>query len=154
MSGRRLAPLALVALFAATASPAGAQQPGEAPSQRLAPSTPEHSVDSTMVIMREAFNYERAGRRDPFLSLMGTEELRPLISELRLVGVLYNDQRQVAILRDIETDQQYRVTVGTSVGRMRVAQIRPKSVIFNIEEFGFSRRDSLVLGDTSTVRRR
>jgi hypothetical protein len=138
-----------------TAEPAKAQQSAPTDAQpQLAPGSPEQSADSTMVIMREAFVYDRGGRRDPFLSLMGTEELRPLISELELVGVLYNTQRQVAILRDVETKQQYRVTVGASVGRMRVAQIRPKSVIFNIEEFGFSRQDSLVLGDTSTVRRR
>jgi hypothetical protein len=150
MTRTRIATLLALAVMA-VALPASAQQPNG--QEQLAPSSPE-GLDSTVTIMREAFVYDRGGRRDPFRSLMGTDELRPLISELRLVGVLYNSQRQVAILRDVETNQQYRVTVGSSVGRMRVAQIRPRSVIFNIEEFGFSRQDSLVLGDTSTVRRR
>jgi hypothetical protein len=150
MTRTRVATLFAMAVMA-VAVPASAQQPNG--QEQLAPSSAE-GLDSTVTILREAFVYDRGGRRDPFLSLMGTDELRPLISELRLVGVLYNSQRQVAILRDVETNQQYRVTVGSSVGRMRVAQIRPRSVIFNIEEFGFSRQDSLVLGDTSTVRRR
>jgi hypothetical protein len=32
---------------------------------------------------------------------------------------------------------------------MRVAQIKPRAVIFTIEEFGFNRQDSLVLADST-----
>jgi len=35
---------------------------------------------------------------------------------------------------------------------MRVARIKPKVIVFSIEEFGLNRTDSLVLGDTSRVR--
>ena len=41
-----------------------------------------------------------------------------------------------------------------TLGRMRVANIKPKAIIFTIEEFGFNRQDSLLLGDTTRVRRR
>jgi len=106
------------------------------------------------VIMREVYDYDAGGRRDPFVSLLSTTELRPTVSDLRLVGVLYDESRRrpVAIMRDLSTNTQYRVTTGMTLGRMRVFSINRRSVIFTIEEFGLNRQDSLVLGDTSKVR--
>ena len=105
--------------------------------------------------MRESFDYTRETRRDPFVSLMTTSDLRPTMSDLRLTGILYDlsGRRPVAILRDI-AGGQWRVTTGMTLGRMRVAQIKPKTIIFTIEEFGFNRQDSLILGDTTRVRHR
>jgi len=40
-----------------------------------------------------------------------------------------------------------RVRVGQSLGRIRVARISEKSITFTIEEFGFSRQETLLLGD-------
>ena len=112
-----------------------------------------NSVESP--VMRETFDYTRDTRRDPFVSLMTTSDLRPTLTDLRLTGILYDlsGRRPVAILRDI-AGGQWRVTTGMTLGRMRVAQIKPKTIIFTIEEFGFNRQDSLVLGDTSRVRHR
>jgi hypothetical protein len=106
-------------------------------------------------VMRETFDYARDTRRDPFVSLMTTSDLRPTLSDLRLTGILYDlsGRRPVAILRDI-AGGQWRVTTGMTLGRMRVAQIKPKTIIFTIEEFGFNRQDSLILGDTTRVRHR
>ena len=42
---------------------------------------------------REAFSYERSGRRDPFLSLLHSDDLRPMINDLKLVAVLYDPGR-------------------------------------------------------------
>jgi hypothetical protein len=106
-------------------------------------------------VMRESFDYTRDTRRDPFVSLMTTSDLRPTLTDLRLTGILYDlsGRRPVAILRDI-AGGQWRVTTGMTLGRMRVAQIKPKTIIFTIEEFGFNRQDSLILGDTTRVRHR
>jgi hypothetical protein len=106
-------------------------------------------------VMRETFDYARDSRRDPFISLMTTSDLRPTITDLRLTGILYDlsGRRPVAILRDV-AGGQWRVTTGMTLGRMRVANIKPKVIIFTIEEFGFNRQDSLILGDTTRVRRR
>jgi len=114
---------------------------------------PANSMDAP--VMRESFDYTRDTRRDPFVSLMTTSDLRPTLSDLRLTGILYDlsGRRPVAILRDI-AGGQWRVTTGMTLGRMRVAQIRPKTIIFTIEEFGFNRQDSLILGDTTRVRHR
>ena len=98
---------------------------------------------------REAFKYERSGRRDPFLSLLHSHDLRPMLNDLKLVAVLYDPVgRSWAVLRDITTKEQYRVKVGQQLGRMRVSQIHPKSVTFTIEEIGFSRQQRLALNDS------
>jgi Tfp pilus assembly protein PilP len=103
--------------------------------------------------MRESFTYSAEGRRDPFVSLIANGDLRPMISDLRLVTVIYAPQgRSVAIMRDVSTQEQYRVRAGQTLGRMRVAGISPKSVTFTIEEYGFSRQEVLALNDTTIAR--
>jgi hypothetical protein len=104
-------------------------------------------------VMREAFDYDRAGTRDPFASLLNTSDLRPAISDLRLIGILYDQSgsRSVAIMRD-QQNTLYRSMVGQTLGRMRVSRITPRAVIFTIEEFGMNRQDSLVLVDTTKTR--
>ncbi|HMA23475.1 MAG: hypothetical protein ACM37U_09790 [Gemmatimonas sp.] len=106
------------------------------------------------IIMRETFDYTTSGRRDPFVSLLSTNELRPSMSDLKLTGILYDQAggHSVATLRDIGSNAQYRVTIGSALGRMRVSAIRTKTVLFTIEEFGSSRQDSLVLGDSTKAR--
>jgi len=97
---------------------------------------------------RESFRYERSGRRDPFVSLMAYGELRPLITELRVTSIAYDPNGgSVAVLRDLGTKEQYRVRVGESLGRMRVARIAKKEITFTIEEFGYSRQETLALTD-------
>ena len=129
--------------------PAPTAQPGAAARN---PST--RAPGAMQPVTREVFAYDGGGRRDPFFSLILTEELRPLLSDLKLVGILYEQsgRRSVAIMRDILTNAQYRVNAGMTLGRMRVAQIKPRAVIFTIDEFGLSRQDSLVLVDSSKVR--
>ena len=104
-------------------------------------------------IEREAFSYANEGRRDPFLSLMGSSELRPMISDLRLAVVVYDAGGESrAVLRDINTNEQYKVRIGQQLGRMRVSRIAPKSVTFTILEFGESRQETLALNDSTTAR--
>jgi hypothetical protein len=105
-------------------------------------------------VTREVYTYDDGRRRDPFFSLILTEDLRPLLSDLKLVGVLYepSGRRSVAIFRDVLTNAQYRVQTGMPLGRMRVAQIKPKGVIFTIDEFGLSRQDSLMMSDSLKAR--
>lgn len=160
---RHLIPLAL-AVAALVASPA-ASHAQSAPARTIAmaadstpagvkpvPTRPAASRNN-VTIEREAFNYAKEGRRDPFVSLMTSSELRPMISDLRLSVVVYDaegDSR--AVLRDINTNEQYKVRVGQQLGRMRVARIAPKAVTFTILEFGESRQETLALNDSTTAR--
>jgi hypothetical protein len=140
---------------APTAAPAApAPRPDGTTIVGVAPKTVA-SLAKIPPVTREVFAYDAAGRRDPFYSLILTDDLRPLLSDLKLVGVLYSPGtgRSVAIFRDVQTNAQYRVQTGAALGRMRVAQIKPKGVIFTIDEFGLSRQDSLMLmTDTTKVR--
>lgn len=139
------------------APPAPAPAAKPAPTRgggRVAPGVPSIAAAKIPEVTREIFTYEEAGRRDPFFSLILTEDLRPLLSDLKLVGILYDatQRRSVAIFRDVMTNAQYRVGTGMALGRMRVAQIKPKAVIFTIDEFGLSRQDSLMLSDSLKTR--
>ncbi|HLV27224.1 MAG TPA: hypothetical protein VKZ41_13025 [Gemmatimonadales bacterium] len=159
--------LALTATVAFTALPLAAQSaPAPATStseagyrtaaDSLAMPVPVTSpeMDGKLSFRREVFSYAAGGRRDPFASLMTTGEIRPLVSDLRLVAVAFDSQGRtsVAILRDLETNEQYRVRVGQLLGRLRVARIGRKDVTFTIEEFGYSRQETLTVGDSATQR--
>jgi hypothetical protein len=108
-----------------------------------------------LAFQRETFSYERVGRRDPFVSLMSTSDLRPQVTDLKLVAVAFDPtgRNSVAILHDLGTKDQYRVRVGQSLGRMRVSAITTRTVVFTIEEFGYSRQETLALGDSNKVRK-
>jgi len=132
------------------AKPAARKPQAPAPTMTVA----QNDTAATTTIMREAYDYSASGRRDPFVSLLTTNELRPSMSDLRLTGILFDHAggHSVATLRDLGTNAQYRVIVGSALGRMRVAAIRTKTILFTIEEFGSSRQDSLVLGDSTKAR--
>jgi len=111
-----------------------------------------------VLINREVYQYDGDGRRDPFVSLLTTSDLRPLLADLKLVAVAYDPrgQNSVAVLRDATSKTQYKVKVGQTIGRMRVAAIQEKAVIFTIEEFGYSRQELLPIQppDSSKMRLR
>ena len=98
-------------------------------------------------LIREVFAYEGGGR-DPFMSLLKSGDVRPLISDLKLTTVVYDGRfasRSVAVLRDITNRRIYRVKTGDIVGRLKVTQIRPREVVFTVQEFGFERQETLSL---------
>lgn len=138
---------------AGTPTKAPATAPAAAKTAAKPGDTPEKGPAKEITLLRESFTYSAEGRRDPFVSLIANGELRPMISDLRLVTVIYAPQgRSVAIMRDVSTQEQYRVRAGQTLGRMRVARISPKSVTFTIEEYGFSRQEVLALNDTTRAR--
>lgn len=159
----RLGAAALIVL-AARVSSAQAKRPSVKPAAKqpaaattLATKAAPKDTVVPAVIMRESFTYDRAGRRDPFVSLLTTNELRPTISDLHLTGILYDRgvaRNSVATLRDVTANKTYNVRAGTTLGRMRVTAIKPMSVVFTIDEFGTTRQDSLVLRDPTKARER
>ena len=116
---------------------------------------PSAEMDTSRIVLRrEVFAYEQSGRRDPFVTLMTVGELRPMISDLAISGILIDPtgRNSVAVLRDVSSREQYRVKVGQQIGRMRVARITQKAVTFTIEEFGYSRQQELTLDDSNQAR--
>jgi hypothetical protein len=117
-------------------------------------SVTQRGTKGEVSLNREVYSYDAGARRDPFVSLMRSGELRPMLSDLRLVTVLYDPtgRNSIAVMHDLSTKDQYRVRVGQTLGRMRVAQIQPRQVVFTVEEVGFSRQEALALGDTTNAR--
>lgn len=134
-----------------TAKPAATTATKSAPVPLPAPDT-----TPKVLINREVFQYEGDGRRDPFVSLLSSGDLKPLLTDLKLVGVAYDPrgQNSVAVLRDVTSKDQYKVKVGQTIGRMRVAAIQPKAVIFTIEEFGYSRQELLPIAPPDSTKMR
>ena len=124
-------------LLAAPAWSVGAQQ-----DPARADSTPHAAT-----LVREVFAYEGGGR-DPFMSLLRSGDVRPLISDLKLTTIVYDGRfaaRSVAVLRDITNRRIYRVKTGDIIGRLKVTQIRPREIVFTVQEFGFERQETLSL---------
>lgn len=125
-------------------APALAAQTARADSARAAVAAND---TGPLSLSREVFSYQGAGR-DPFLSLLKSGDIRPLITDLKLVTIIYDERyaaRSVAVLRDISTAKRYRVRTGDVLGRLRVTQIKPRDVVFTIQEFGFERQATLSL---------
>ena len=64
---------------------ASAPKPAAKDTAKKRPSPP-----ATATFNREVFSYDGSGRRDPFLSLLSTGELRPAFNDLKLVAVAYD----------------------------------------------------------------
>jgi hypothetical protein len=131
-------------LMLAWLAPALAAQTARADSARAAAAA---SDTGPLSLSREVFSYQGAGR-DPYLSLLKSGDIRPLITDLKLVAIIYDERyaaRSVAVLRDISTKKRYRVRTGDVLGRLRVTQIKPRDVVFTIQEFGFERQATLSL---------
>ena len=110
------------------------------------PDTTRHD-SAGVVLVREVFAYEGGGR-DPFVSLLKSGDIRPLLSDLKLVGIYYDQRypvRSVAVLRDVTNGKRYRAKAGDVMGRLKVTQIRPREIVFTVQEFGFERQESLQL---------
>jgi len=98
-------------------------------------------------VQRETFAYA-GGTRDPFGSLMKLKSAGPELGDLQLVGVyqdLRNSANSVAVLREKSTSHRHKVRVGDELGRLRVRQILARDVVFNIEDFGYERQETLSL---------
>lgn len=118
------------------------------------PANAQAAAGASITIDRELFHYERGGRRDPYGSLLQSDELKPAVSDLKLIGVVLDPRgrNSIAVMRDLSTKELYRVRPGQSVGRLRVTQINQRSVTFLIEEFGATRQETLSLRDSTTAR--
>ena len=93
-------------------------------------------------LMREVFSY-RGAVRDPFVSLIESGDVRPLVQDLRITSITYDPRypaASVAVLRDTILNQAYALRVGDEVGRIRVAEITPGQVVLIVSEFGSERQ--------------
>lgn len=126
-------------------------KPQPAAGKGAAPATPPAPDSSKITFEREVFTY--APRElDPFASPIETGAIRPLVADLKVVGIIFDPagRNSVAVMRDVSTMQQYRAKPGQMLGRARVSQIRAQEVVLTIEEYGFSRQEILKLNAQQT----
>jgi hypothetical protein len=136
-----------------------AQEPGEAVADVGAAAaqnaaSQEEQGERTQLV-REVFSYRGAGR-DPFVSLVKSGDVRPLLGDLRVTSINYNERypsNSVAVLRDTSAacvqspagGCRYTVQAGDVLGRLTVALIRRFEVVIVFEEFGEERQQVLRL---------
>lgn len=140
-------PVLVVGLLVSTVAAAQQTTP---PPPATAPSA------ATITIEREVFTYSDRGRRDPMVSLMKSLDIRPLLQDIELVGIIFDPAggNSQATFKDlVDTKKIYRVRTGQTLGRMMVSEITARDVEFTIEEFGFSRRERLLLKPDTTAKR-
>jgi hypothetical protein len=144
--------LAALLLAAVAALPLGAQAttpaaPAAQPATPAATRAARADTAGRLVFEREVYRYPRGGRRDPFASLIATGDIRPIFNDLVLSGIIFDPtgRNSMATLRDVSTGDLYRARVGAVFGRIRVTSITRTTVQFAIDEFGFTRQESLSL---------
>jgi hypothetical protein len=100
-----------------------------------------------IIIRREVFNYPSQGRRDPFASLILSGDMRPLLADLEIAAIIYDPagRNSVATLKDRSTGDLYRARVGSVFGRVRITAIRQREVGVAVDEFGFTRQETLTI---------
>lgn len=155
MSNLHLRAGALVATLVATIGTAPAAAAQSTAPVRIGTRAAAPDTSRVVTFNREVFQYSPSGRRDPFVSLVTSSTLRPTINDLRLTTVAFDPtgRSSVAVLRDLGTKEQYRVRVGSVLGRMRVVRIDPKTVTFALEEFGYARQETISMGDSTYTRK-
>lgn len=126
-------------------------KPQAAVTKAAAPAASQAPDSNKITFEREVFTYV-AREIDPFSSPIESGAIRPLIADLKVVGIIFDPagHNSVAVMRDVSTLQQYRAKPGQMLGRARVSQIRAQEVVLTIEEYGFSRQETLKLNTQQT----
>lgn len=161
-----LAMTALAAALAVSVAPSTAaaqqKQAGSPPdsTQRdstvrdtTAASVAERGARGQVSILREVFSYAERGRRDPMVSLVSSADVRPLVTEVEVISIIYSPGRSIATMRNLSDRRViYRVKEGDVLGRMKIAQITPAEVVVTLEEIGASRTERLAVKPDTTAR--
>lgn len=147
MTGRVLMGLLALGAGASVAAAQTTKAPARTPIARQSPAD-SAAADSSLRIdyRREVYNYQ-GGSRDPFRSLITSNDVRPTITDLRVVSIAFDPRgaNSVAVVRESNNPRVHRLRRGDQIGRLRVIQIRQYEVVFQVEEFGFERQEVLTL---------
>lgn len=127
--------LLLLALPAAPARLAG-QQDADA-----------HEILSMAPVPRA--EYVSDGRRDPFVPLTGThlssQDGEPRLEQLDLTGIFVGAPGNSLVVLEDGTRRGHFVRVGETLGNARLLAILDDAAVFEIDDYGIVRRDTLYL---------
>jgi hypothetical protein len=117
------------------------------PAPDSATGTPVAGEEQTTALGRESFSYT-GGSRDPFISLLASAKVGPELPDLLLVAIYYNTRNpggSVAVMREKVGTRKFSLKPGDRLGRMQVREVRPKDVVFTIDDFGTERQETVSL---------
>ena len=117
----------------------------------VAPLAPAQEADADVdqaseapSVEREVFEYDAAGRRDPFKPLEAGSELGPRFEDLELSGIIYSPEAgSIVVLVDRNTLRRYRVWEGDVIGGATLLEVTPQDATFMVTVFGVSRQETL-----------
>lgn len=93
-------------------------------------------------------SYDAGGARDPFVPLFvqleGPSE-GPRIETLRLTGVFLGSPGSSLVVLEDPANRGHFLRVGERIGSAVLVEIRPRSAVFEIREYGATRRKVLEL---------
>jgi hypothetical protein len=149
-------PVAAARRAAETATPQPAEPPEDpSPTQEETPPVP--MGDPRLIFEREVFDYPTFQRRNPFQSLLGTDE-GPRFEQMRLEGIIYSDDSRLSLallsagrgaVRGAAgqgaVGRATRLHEGDRWGNVRVVEIRRNQVVVDVEEFGMTERRTMDL---------
>lgn len=98
----------------------------------------------------EKWSYEAAGRRDPFVPLVGLEiggsgkASHLNVENLRLIGIMWGDKGYYGLVKDGQNNG-YILKTGDRVASGKVADINEKAIIFDLVQAGVSTKYELRL---------
>lgn len=100
------------------------------------------------IVGDEHVTYSSFGRRDPFIEVKGVTEDAINIDQTELAGIIWEAEVPMALLADTKIPGvSYTVREGDKILNGKVLKITQKDVLFQINEFGVSRRYSMTLPD-------
>jgi len=96
----------------------------------------------------DKISYSSFGFRDPFVEVKSTSGDGINIDNLTLAGIIYENERPMALLSDNKImGQSYTLYEGDTVKNGKILKISKNSVMFLLQEYGVSRRYTVSLPD-------
>ncbi len=94
----------------------------------------------------DKISYSSFGFRDPFVEVKSTNGDGINIDNLTLAGIIYENERPMALLSDNKImGQSYTLYEGDTVKNGKILKISKNSVMFLLQEYGVSRRYTVSL---------
>ncbi len=94
----------------------------------------------------KTYKYASFGKKDPFLPFFDTIDQGMNIDAVRIVGIIWEDQNPIVILEDVNgSGASYTLKENDPIQNGKVFKITPREVIFELTEFGMTRRFAMQL---------
>ena len=106
----------------------------------------EELIKNSVANMVQTYTYSSYGRRDPFVPVSGPDEGSVNIDGIKLVGIIWDPKEPIAIFEDVRNGGvTYTLQEDDPINNGKIFKITASEVIFQLTEFGVSRRYSMLL---------